>query len=63
MSFQLIVLKAKHRRQVRKTNQGLRAHQAKLARNRAKDENASTFVSSMTREEFMEYMHNKKGCM
>ena len=63
MSFRLIVLKSKHRRQVRKTNQGLRAHQAKLARIREKEEeDVSDFVLTMTRQEFMDYMIRRRGC-
>ena len=55
MSFQKIVLKAKHRRQVRMTNKGFRAHQAKLARIRAEED--------VSLEEFRERMKNERGCI
>jgi len=60
MSFRLIVLKAKHRRQVRKTNKGFRARQAKLARISAEDESS---VLSMTLKEWMDFMRNERGCI
>jgi hypothetical protein len=62
MKYLLKVLKAKHRRQVRKTNQGLKAHQAKLARIRAKEEDEIDICEKFTAEEFADYMRRKRGC-
>lgn len=55
VTFQRIVLKAKHRRQVRMTNKGFRAHQAKLARIRAEED--------VSLEEFRDRMKNDRGCI
>ena len=61
MSYQQKVLDAKHRRQVRKTNQGLIAHQAKLARIRAKEEDHD-ICDKFAAEEWADYMLHRRGC-
>ena len=62
MKYLLKVLTAKRRRQVRKTNQGLKARQAKLARIRAKEEDRLDICEKFTADEFADYMRLKRGC-
>jgi hypothetical protein len=66
MSFPSSVLKtnARHRRWLRKANNGFRAHQAKLARIRAREEEEEWDLTAEfpTVEMFGDYMRNKLGC-
>jgi hypothetical protein len=63
MSYQSRVLKAKHLRCLHKANKGFRAHQAKLARIMAREEEEWDLTAEFpTAEMFGDYMRNKLGC-
>jgi hypothetical protein len=67
MSFRSRVLAAKHRYQVHQATKGFRAHQAKLARIRAREEEEEEEYKAFklrfpTAEAFLHYMRDKRGC-
>ena len=64
MTYRSRVLAAKHRHQVHQATKGFRAHQAKLARIRAREEEEYKAFKRRfpTAEAFLDHMSDKRGC-
>ena len=66
MTYRSRVLAAKHRHQVHQATKGFRAHQAKLARIRAREEEEEEYKAFKRRfptaGAFLAHMRDKRGC-